>query len=141
MLIIGKEKYLVYLNCLLYMLVAVMLISGALKVVNDEYWKNVNTTTSFLYALLLIGATLFMSVIAFGLLRFKDWARRMAVPWNLVVAYLLIGMKLIYYLILEKSFNYSMYFDFNTIFQTVIGVSLMLLAMSYLKKSIKKIFS
>jgi hypothetical protein len=134
-----KEELLVYSNCLLYLLVVIMFLYSIREIRYSEYWNSANDRNGAIYVVLLGCVVVFMAVIALGLLRFKKWARVMAIPWNLAVAFLLIGLKFVAYLVLGEGF--AGYFDPSTILQTSIGVVLIFISISYSRPSMKKRFA
>jgi hypothetical protein len=114
----------------------------------SELWeKNFlekNAKLLFAYDLISLSIILILLIIIIGLLKLKPWSRSAAIVWNISIAFILIGLKLVVYFLIiwqygiPKDFNY---FNLNTILEFVLGIILIFLAISFNSKSVKELFA
>jgi hypothetical protein len=135
----------IYTNCFIYIAVIILLFGGVLQRAQYPFWNNKEMNKlGIVYDLTALGVIIITLIIIIGLIRLKPWGRLLAMIWNVGIAFLLIGLKLIGYYVLigfsgsaPEDFNY---FDSDTILQFVFGIILIILTISYKNKSIKELF-
>jgi hypothetical protein len=136
----------IYTNCFIYIIIIVglfgKLIQRRVQEYSDFWKKNVNLLIA--YDLITLAIIFILFVITIGLIKLKPWSRSLAIVWNISIAFILIGVPLIFYYVLigiygatPKDFNY---FDSDTILWFVLGIILIYLSISFNKKSIKELF-
>jgi len=129
---IRLDKLPIYINCILYLFVSIMLINSIRDIIeSNASLANVNVITILLFSFII----LFLIIVSYGLLTNKKWARVMAISWNLAIAFLLIGLKLIIYIMADSSLNISGYFSYYSLMQIVIGFILIFLSFLYIKEN------
>ena len=134
-----NKRRLIYLNCFFYTVI-IFLIVG--KFIQSFIFPGYQLSTSYYFIVGLM--PLISLVVMVGLIGEREWARICTISWNLCIAFLLIGLKLIGYIFLQLKYNisdvYYSYFDWDTIFQLIIGIGLILLSFAFRSKSMKEYF-
>lgn len=127
----------IYINCILYLIVSIMLTQNIWETIESNA---ILTNQNIIIILLFSALIFFLIVISYGLLALKKWARVMAISWNLSIAFLLVGLKVVIYIISDPDLNISGYFNFYSLMQIAIGLTLIYLSIIYTSNSIKDKF-
>jgi hypothetical protein len=128
----------------MYAVVVAMLLLGVQRIFGDQYWMQQNKGMGYLYIALLSFSVVFIVWISVGLLKIRNWARIIAIPWNIAIAFLMIGLKVVAtYLLSGEGSSVSeqiSYLKPDTVVELSVGVVLIILSFLYLKKTIKDQF-
>ena len=133
-------KTLVFGNITIYMSFIVMLIIGISHENNGGTFISENIILSVLYVLLI----LWLFYVSYGLLTYEKWSRLTAIYSNISVAFLLVGLKAIVFIMFVDnvdSINYNQYFDLGTSVSLALGVLLVVISIFYMKKTISQEFT
>jgi len=125
----GVSKGLVYLNVIVYLVFVFFIISGLFE-------KDFSSDADYNIAVYILYLTLSALIIfvCYGLLTNKKYAISWAININFSIVFLIIGLKLLSYILLIDSindFNYLEYFDTETVFLFVTGLILIFLSFYY----------
>jgi len=141
----SKSILLIYTNCVIYLAMIILLVGGIFQRAQDSFWEDMEMNKlGITYNITALGLIIITFMIMVGLIRLKRWGRLWAMVWNVGIAFLLIGVKLIGYYVLighsattPKDFNY---FDSDTTLWLVLGLILIILTLLYGSKSMKELF-
>jgi hypothetical protein len=141
----SASRICIFANCIAYGVVILSLFRGILQRSQDLVWLNTEMhTMRLLYDVTFIGIMAITILVTIGLVRLKSWGRYWAIVWNIVIAFLLIGLRLFGYLFLIGLSGAPpegiVYFNADTILQWVCGALLLLLAICYRHRAIKELF-
>lgn len=131
-------------NCVMYGIFVIGIIGGSTYRRLDTSWREVPTGTAIAYDILGLAAITVTVVSAVGLIKLKVWARIVAVVWNLCIAMLLSGLKIVAYITIALMSGSlpgdASYFDSETILSFALALSFVLLSVGLSTKKVRQAF-
>ena len=126
-------KTAIYCNLGVYAFVLVLFANGIKASLVDPIMSA--TIQGAILIVILTISILLTIVLSIALIRRKPWARKFAVPWNLGMAFILVGVKAIgLFVSINSALNKEIilnYFDINTIINILLGMILVVISIVY----------